>query len=133
MKKLVQVSCGLGMAQLKASVEKMKSKFNRKLSPQTRKMILRGEVTQKMRAVVRFALANPEKIAVMLEEEKKLKISRWLSKEQLTAILEIDIEQIEDLAETRYVSYIEIGGKLSDSATTLTQEIEKPQMENKLP
>ena len=100
----------------------MKSRFRKKLSPQTRKMILRGELPQKLRAIVRFALANPEQIATTLEE-KKLKISRWISKERLTAILELDREELEELTEMKFVSYIEVGGRLSASkSASQTQE-----------
>lgn len=79
-------------------------------------MILRGKTTQKMRAIVRFALANPDAIAAMLEEKKKLKIAKWLSKESLTAILEVDIEDVKGLAEADYVAYIDIGGRLGASS-----------------
>ena len=76
-----------------------------------------------MRAIVRFALANPEKIAAMLEEEKKLKIANWLSKEGLTAILELDLEEVEDLAAADYVAHIDIGGRLGASAGTVSSKL----------
>ena len=100
----------------------MKPKSRKKLSPQLRKMILRRQKQARMRAIVRFSLATPDKILARLKDEKNLKIARWLSKDRLTAILELDIEEIEDLADSDFVTYIEAGGKLSASTSILAAE-----------
>jgi hypothetical protein len=86
-------------------------------------MILRRQTQEKLRAIVRFALAKPDKIASRLKDEKRLKIARWLSKEQLTAILELDLQEIEDLADSDFVAYIESGGRLSASGPGKTATI----------
>ena len=86
--------------------------------------MLRGKVDGRTTALVRFALADADKIVEMLKEQKNLELTRWISKEQLTAVLELSRAEIEDLADSDYVSYIEVGGRMSASsaAASDTQE-----------